>query len=147
MNGLVVSTEKVIRSEQDGIPLIGGGKKMLVVARWKIKLGIDAEKIKLETDEANRTIEATLPPVTVTSTEQVGTPQIYDQRGSILDHYSPQDVLDAVNKKSETVKKSVLEDSDYQTQTLESIKNMISTMINSAPGVEGHYKIVFVTAK
>ncbi|MFT9232135.1 MAG: hypothetical protein ABF515_05800, partial [Bifidobacterium sp.] len=43
INGLAVSTEKVIESEKDGLPIIGG-KKMLIVASWQVKLGNDGEK-------------------------------------------------------------------------------------------------------
>ncbi|MFT9396886.1 MAG: DUF4230 domain-containing protein [Bifidobacterium psychraerophilum] len=146
INGLAVSTEKVIESEKDGLPLIGG-KKMLIVASWRVKLGIDGSKIKMVADDTNHTIKVALPKLKVTSLEQVGTPHVYSQSGSLLDSYSSQDVLDAVNAKSGAVKSAVLDDEDYQQQALDSIKSMLSSIINAAPGVAGNYKIIYSTAQ
>ncbi|MFT9008602.1 MAG: DUF4230 domain-containing protein [Bifidobacterium sp.] len=146
INGLAVSTEKVIESEKDGLPIIGG-KKMLIVASWKVKLGIDGSKIKLTTGDSSNVIKAELPKLMVTSMEQVGTPHVYSQSGSLLDSYSSQDVLNAVNAKSRSVKSAVLNDEDYQKQTLDSIEGMLSSIINAAPGISGNYKIEYSVAE
>lgn len=144
MNGLNVAVEKVVESEQKGFPLIGG-KKMLITASWNLKLGIDAQNIELNVDEDSKTIHVMLPKVSVTSMEQSETPHVYDQSGSILDSYSSQDVLDAVNAKSDEVRSSVLKDEDYQEQAIESIEEMLSSIINCVPGVEDVYKIRYTT--
>ena len=146
IKGLAVSAEKVIESEKDGLPIIGG-KKMLIVANWRVKLGIDGSKIKMTADDTNHTITAELPALKVTSLEQVGTPHVYSQSGSLLDNYSSQDVLDAVNTKSDSVKSTVLNDKDYRQQAFDSIKNMLTSIINAAPGVAGNYKIIYTTAQ
>ncbi|MDN5979247.1 MAG: hypothetical protein L0I07_10225 [Bifidobacterium crudilactis] len=73
------------------------------------------------------------------------TPHVYDQSGSLLDKYSPQDVLDAVNAKSDEVKSDVLKDKDYRQQATSSLKETLSAVINGAPGVKGNYEIVYVT--
>lgn len=144
LNGLLVSTDRVIQSEKDGWPLIGG-KRMLVVASWNVRLGIDGSKIKISADEDKKSIEVRLPKLTVTSEELAKTPHVYDQRGSLLDKYSPQDVLDAVNAKSDEVKSDVLKDKDYRQQATSSLKETLSAVINGAPGVKGNYEIVYVT--
>lgn len=89
MNGLVISMEKIIDSEDSGIPLLTK-KKMLIEASWKIKLGINAKNIKVSTNEHSKTITVTLPKIQVNSMEQASTPKIYDQSGSLLDSYSSQ---------------------------------------------------------
>lgn len=146
INGLAVSTDKVIDSEQKGWPLIRG-KKMLVLVRWNVRLGINAKNIKLSVDETNRIIHAELPKVKVISMEQTGAPHIYDQAGSLLDNYSSQDVLNAVDAKSDALRSEILRDETYQSQTIESLEKTLSYIINSAPGVKDNYTIEYTVEK
>lgn len=138
--GTIDSSKKLFGSDVD-IPLTK--KSAIITMDGVIKVGVDVDKIHIETNNTLKTITVLLPKAKILSNElDENSMTTYDETNGVFNNITLEDsssIREAIKKKSvENAEKNGIYD-----QAKTNAENIVRCIIESVPGVKDNYKILF----
>lgn len=118
-------------------------KTAVISMNGVIKVGVDVTKIRIDSDEATKTITVTLPPAQLLSNElDEKSMEIYDESSGLFNKVDLQDSSNLRSQLKEKAEKNAAENGVYE-QATKNAEGIIRCMLESIPGLKESYKISF----